>query len=58
MAEVLAMVPARSVRRLCPLLGLSRSWWYERTQPRAPDLEALARRDAIERIVLEFPSYG
>jgi putative transposase len=58
MAQLLATVPELSVRRLCPLLGLSRSWWYERTAPREPDLEAIALRDAIEHIVLEFPGYG
>jgi len=58
MGELRGTVPELSVRRLCLLLGLSRSWWYERTQPREPDLEAIALRDAIERIVLEFPGYG
>jgi putative transposase len=58
MAEVHAATPELSVRRLSALLGISRSWWYERIQPRAPDAEAVALRDAIERIVLEFPGYG
>ena len=58
MADLLVTVPELSVRRLCPLLGISRSWWYERTSPREPDLAAMALRDAIERIVLEFPGYG
>ena len=52
-----ASFPDLSLRRLCPLLGLSRSGvcagW-----PRAPDAEALALRDAIERIALAFPGYG
>ena len=29
MAEIAAATPALSLRRLCTLLGLSRSWWYE-----------------------------
>ena len=58
MADLLVTTPELSVRRLCPLLELSRSWWYARPQPRQPDLEAIALRDAIERIVLDFPGYG
>jgi putative transposase len=58
MAEMHAVSPQLSRRRSCALLGISRSWWYERAQPRAPDAEAVALRDAIERIVLEFPGYG
>lgn len=58
MAELQEAFPELPVRRLCTLLGLSRSWWYERAQPRTPDGEAVALRDAIERIVLDFPGYG
>ncbi|MBW3634017.1 MAG: IS3 family transposase [Chloroflexi bacterium] len=58
MAALHATYPELSVRRLCWLLGLSRSWWYERTAPREPDDEAIALRDAIEQIVLDFPGYG
>ncbi|MGH8572897.1 MAG: IS3 family transposase, partial [Gammaproteobacteria bacterium] len=58
MTELHAAYPDLSLRRLCGLLGLGRSWWYERTQPREPDAAAIALRDAIERIVLEFPGYG
>ena len=50
--------PDLSTRRLCTLLGLSRSWWYARAHPAEPDAEAVALRDAIERIVLAFPGYG
>jgi len=49
--------PAVSVRQVCALLGLSRSWLYARG-PRAPQAGTMALRDAIERIVLEFPGYG
>jgi putative transposase len=58
MADLVAAYPELSARRLCALLGFSRSWWLERSQPREPEAEAVALRDAIERIVLEFPGYG
>jgi putative transposase len=41
------------------LFGVSRSWYYQRlisSDERAR--EDVALRDAIERIVLEFPGYG
>jgi transposase InsO family protein len=45
------------VRRLCAILGISRTWYY-----RAPDetvsQEETALRARIEDIVLEFPGYG
>jgi putative transposase len=50
--------PLLSQRRLCQLLGVSRSWYY--AHPRA-DTRAerdLDLRDAIERVTLEFPGYG
>lgn len=57
MAEIHAACPDLSTRRLCTVLGISRSWWYAR--PETPvDPTALALRDAIERIVLEHPGYG
>jgi len=47
-----------SVSALCELLGVSRSWYYEK-----PTAEEIAQRDvelrdAIERITLEFAGYG
>jgi putative transposase len=49
--------PRMSVERLCELMGVSRSWYYERPSAgnKTKDVEL---RDAIERIVLEFPGYG
>jgi putative transposase len=51
--------PEMSIERLCSLMGLSRSWYYARrvaAEKKAhKDVEL---RDAIERIVLEFPGYG
>lgn len=58
MAELHAAYPDLSLRRLCALLGLSRSWWYERAQSREPDGAAIALREAIECLVLKFPGYG
>ena len=49
--------PEMSIERLCELMSVSRSWYYERPSAanKAKDVEL---RDAIERIVLEFPGYG
>jgi putative transposase len=58
MEELHAATPELSVRRLSTVLGISRSWWYERTPPREPDAAAIALRETIEGIVLEFPGYG
>ncbi len=50
--------PELSIRRLCELVGTGRSWYYAR--PSADDVAArdTALRDAIERVVLDFPGYG
>lgn len=53
-----AVVPDLSLRQLCPLLGISRSGVYAARGRSAVDPEAVVLRDAIERIVLEFPGYG
>jgi putative transposase len=50
--------PTLSVRQLCALLGVSRSWFYERPHVPTQAERDVALRDAIERIVLEFPGYG
>jgi len=46
-----------SVRELCRILGVNRSWFYRAGggEPAAADT---ALRDAIEAIVLAFPGYG
>ncbi|MEX1158537.1 MAG: IS3 family transposase, partial [Thermomicrobiales bacterium] len=46
--------PDLSIRQLCAAVGAGRTWWY--TRPSAERDTTL--RDAIERIVLEFPGYG
>jgi hypothetical protein len=50
------------LERLCELMGVSRSWYYEKhsssSVEKARGEEDVVLRDAIERIVLEFPGYG
>jgi putative transposase len=55
---LLAAFPDVSLRQLCPLLGISRSGVYAAQRRSADVTVAVAVRDAIERIVLEFPGYG
>lgn len=50
--------PVLSVRQLCELFGLSRSWYYNRHDTPAQAERGVRLRDAIERIVLAFPGYG
>lgn len=50
--------PEISVGRLCELMGVSRSWYYERPSIGYKVQKDVELRDAIERIVLEFPGYG
>ncbi len=50
--------PHLSIRQLCPLFEVSRSWWYARSATLDPSAEAVALRDAIEHIILDFPGYG
>jgi putative transposase len=50
--------PEVSIERLCGLMGVSRSWYYERPSAEKKAHKDLDLRDAIERIVLEFPGYG
>ena len=50
--------PEMPIERLCELMGVSRSWYYERPTPEHRAHADAELRDAIERIVLEFPGYG
>ncbi len=50
--------PEMPIGRLCSLMGVSRSWYYERPSPEEIAARDIELRDAIERIVLEFPGYG
>jgi transposase InsO family protein len=56
-AQVIEEHPQMSLKRLCELLGVSRSWYYGKL-PRDKTQKDVELRDAIERIVLEFPGYG
>jgi transposase InsO family protein len=50
--------PEISIERLCSLMGVSRSWYYQRPSAGEKVRKDVALRDAIEHIVLEFPGYG
>jgi transposase InsO family protein len=50
--------PALSLRTLCRWLGVSRSWYDAHPAAAGKAEEEIALRDAIERIVLDFPGYG
>jgi putative transposase len=50
--------PSLSIRQLCMLLGVSRSWFSERGHAPTPAERDVALRDAIAGIVLEFPGYS
>jgi transposase InsO family protein len=50
--------PELAIAELCRMLGVGRSWFYERPRVPTPAERDLDLRDAIERIVLEFPGYG
>jgi putative transposase len=56
--EVASEHPRMPVKRLCELFGVSRSWYYQRRSSDERVRENVALRDAMERIVLEFPGYG
>jgi putative transposase len=58
--EALTARPSLSVRQLCDLLDVNRAWYYARPLSviDADETEAIRLRDAIERIVLDFPGYG
>jgi putative transposase len=50
-----------SIRHLCELLQVNRAWYYAKqhsTIDVSKQEEAVALRDAIERIILEFSGYG
>jgi putative transposase len=50
--------PDLSVRRLCGLLAVGRSWYYARPTTPTQAERDVALRDAVERVVLAFPGYG
>ena len=50
--------PNASVRKMCHMLGVSRSWLYEKPAVVEPSEADTCLRDAIERLCLAFPGYG
>lgn len=50
--------PDASVRTMCQMLGVSRSWLYEKPTALEPTEEDTHLRDAIEQLCLDFPGYG
>jgi putative transposase len=52
--------PEVSVRSLCRMFGVNRSWYLSQRLPKlSSSLEEETRlRDAVERLCLEFPGYG
>jgi putative transposase len=40
------------------MFSVSHSWYHERPSPKEKAYRDVELRDAIERIVLEFPGYG
>lgn len=50
--------PEMSIRQLCEVFGVGRTWYYTRPAPDEPASRAVALRAAIEEIVLVFPGYG
>lgn len=57
-AAMRQVAPQLSVRRLCQLAGVGRTWYY--THPSLEEVAGrdVALRDAIERLALAFPGYG
>lgn len=57
-ASAHAAYPELSLRKLCAAVGAGRTWWYTHPSPEVIAERDTALRDAIERLVLEFPGYG
>jgi len=50
--------PELSIVELCEVLDVNRSWYYTRpTEPRVQEAD-LDVRDAVERLLVDFPGYG
>jgi putative transposase len=52
------LFPDLPLARACQLLGLNRGSYYRIREAPAPAVDALALRQAMEQVVLEFPAYG
>ncbi len=56
--DAMAAFPALPVTRLCTLFGISRSGYYAYRGRNTEEEREVLLRDAIERLVLDFPGYG
>jgi putative transposase len=56
--DAMAMFPALPMGRLCTLFGISRSGYYAYRSRNTDEEREVLLRDAIERLVLDFPGYG
>jgi transposase InsO family protein len=50
--------PAVSIRQLCELFGVGRTWYYTQPSPEETASRDVALRAAIEDLVLAYPGYG
>lgn len=50
--------PDLSIRRLCDLFAVSRTWYYTQPSPEERLVRDMTLRDAIEQLVLAFSGYG
>lgn len=50
--------PDVSLRRLCALFGVGRTWFYTRPDAATVAARDTALREAVERVALDFPGYG
>jgi transposase InsO family protein len=57
-AEAHTAEPRLSIRRLCKLTETGRTWYYQHPSAAERARRDVALRDAIERMVLDFPGYG
>jgi putative transposase len=56
--DAMDMFPALPMGRLCTLFGISRSGYYAYRSRNTDEEREVLLRDAIERLVLDFPGYG
>jgi putative transposase len=56
--DAMATFPAVPLTRLCTLFGISRSGYYAHRGRNTDEEREVLLRDAIERLVLDFPGYG
>ena len=57
-SQVHQQQPERAISRLCQVLEVSRSWYYEKQSRPESSESDVELRDAIECIILDFPGYG